>query len=736
MVRRVVALALVLLASLACLPRAFAQLPSLDTTDRLKLDVSVTAGDPFDPKNEMKSNGKLTVRRGQTVRVQVAGNFLQKGYHTYPVTKRASDQLEAQLSEWKVEPVAGIVPIWPILETEPKLVKNLLGELELEHEDDFSWSQELLVEPDAKPGPTQVPIAVRVQVCNKGGCQWDDRKLTAEFMVSDEPPVSVSDDLRTRAAVARPPIAVVKTGKDPKSAPSTGAAPDRAAGPSRGDAGAIIGPITATQQEYQEQMEALAARVVHTSSVTQTDADLLGFLLAGIFWGAVSLVTPCVFPMIPITVSFFLKQSEKEHHRPIWMASIYCLTIVVVLTLAAAFLLTLFRELSILPVTNYFLGGLFIFFALSLFGMYEIELPGFLARMTSSREGQGGVAGTIFMALTFTIISFACVAPFLGGFGGTAASERPLWHNLLGGLAFSATFAAPFFVLALFPSLLRAMPKSGSWLNSVKVVMGFLELAAAFKFLRSAELVLSGGVPTIFTFDFVLGIWIALCFLCGIYLIGVYHLPHDTPSENIGVPRMLFSAVFLALALYLLPALFKVDHAGAAQRPRGTIYAWIDSFLLPEAREGSEVPSTANLEFAVNHAIESRKETGVPKRIFIDFTGVTCTNCNLNEMHVFSKPGVQRLFEPYTVVKLYTDTVPERYYSPEIKATLAKSDRQVVDAKHVNGTFQSRVFSTRQLPLYVILEPQTDGQLLVTGVYEEGLINNESRFMEFLREGK
>src|SRR5262249_50926335 len=154
-----------------------------------------------------------------------------------------------------------------------------------------------------------------------------------------------------------------------------------------------------------------------------------------------SLVTPCVFPMIPITVSFFLKQSEKEHHRPLLTALVYSTTIVVVLTIAAVALLSAFRALITLSATQFALGGLFLFFALSLFGMYEIELPSGLARFTSSREGSG-LVGTVFMALTFTIISFACVAPFLGGFGGTAVrADLGFGKILLGGLAFSLTFA-------------------------------------------------------------------------------------------------------------------------------------------------------------------------------------------------------------------------------------------------------------------------------------------------------
>src|SRR5262249_23317799 len=158
-----------------------------------------------------------------------------------------------------------------------------------------------------------------------------------------------------------------------------------------------------------------------------------------------------------------------------------------------------------------------------------------------------------FMALTFTILSFACVAPFLGGFGGTAATGKfTLLERMLGGLAFAVTFAAPFFVLALFPSLLKKMPKSGSWLNSVKVVMGFLELAAAFKFFRLGELVMSAR-PSVFTYDLVLGIWVALALLCGLYLLGLYRLPHDSPLEHLSVPRLLFATIFLSFGFYLLP---------------------------------------------------------------------------------------------------------------------------------------------------------------------------------------
>src|SRR5206468_6146687 len=173
------------------------------------------------------------------------------------------------------------------------------------------------------------------------------------------------------------------------------------------------------------------------------------------------------------------------------------------------------------------LGTLFVGLALSLFGMFDLTLPNSLTRFTSSREGQGGVVGTIFMALTFTIVSFACVAPFLGGFGGMASSGqfRP-WELVLGAIAFSSTFAAPFFVLALFPSLIRKLPKSGGWLHTVKVVMAFVELAAAVKFFRTAELV-SFKETTLFTYDFSLGICVVLMLVCGLYLVKMVRIGSD-----------------------------------------------------------------------------------------------------------------------------------------------------------------------------------------------------------------
>ena len=598
---------------------------SAQENDRINFTAEVAPGDPFAPGHEKRAVAKpLKVQRGQTILVTILGTP-KEGFHTYPFTHRTSTQEIEQLSRIKrIEAGKGIVQLWPLRESESELhEEKTLGAFFREHHAPFTVTQELAVLADAAPGPQQVKFHLQGQVCDDKGCLPFDIDVTVSFDVTGEPPLPISADLTSRLSEKMPaPSIILRPGETEPGPKTNGAAP--MATPNNVDKRAV-GLIGASHEQYKTGMEALAKRIVNRTGVTAagSESDLLAFIMAGIFWGAISLITPCVFPMIPITVSFFLKQSEKEHHKPITMALVYSATIIIVLTLAAAFLLEVFRWLSIDPLMNYAMGALFVFFALSLFGWYDIELPSGLARFTSAHEGQGGIVGTVFMALTFTIISFACVAPFLGGFGGTAGSTaRPFWHTLLGGVAFSATFAAPFFLLALFPTLLKKMPKSGSWLNSVKVVMGFLELAAAFKFFRTAELNQSAA-PSFFTFDLVLSVWVALCFLCGLYLLNVYRLPHDTPAENVSVPRLLFSGAFLALGFYLLPALFKTSEDGAPQRPVGTIYAWVDSFLLPEARPVKDEMKSGNLEYAVAQAQEHRRRTGQVKRVFLDFTGFT-----------------------------------------------------------------------------------------------------------------
>jgi thiol:disulfide interchange protein DsbD len=437
--------------------------------------------------------------------------------------------------------------------------------------------------------------------------------------------------------------------------------------------------------------------------------------------------------MIPITVSIFLKQAHGSIRERLKLASVYSLTIITVLGVSAFALLKFMAWLSTQPATNLLLAGLFVVLALSLFGMYEIALPNVIQKRLQARQAKGGTIGTIFGALAFTVISFTCVAPFLGGFAGISAGSSaggslialPTTREIAGGLAFATAFAAPFFVLALVPGLMKALPKSGGWLDSVKVVMGFLELAAALKFLRNAEL---GLLPTTqyFTYDVVLGGWIVLSAACGLYLLGVYRLPHDEEQPNISVPRLLFALAFLGLAVYLTPGLFK-GADGKPQRPAGAVYAWVEAFLLPEPQ-----PAGANKDESwrtdLKETIEASRASGRP--IFVDFTGVTCTNCALNEHNVFPLTAVREELRNYERVKLYTDLVPPEFYQSDPGLSARKAEGAT------NRDFQETAFRDIKLPLYAVLMPRPDGKVQVVGVYEEGKINDPAKFVEFLKESQ
>jgi thiol:disulfide interchange protein DsbD len=273
------------------------------------------------------------------------------------------------------------------------------------------------------------------------------------------------------------------------------------------------------------------------------------------------------------------------------------------------------------------------------------------------------------------------------------------------------------------------LPKSGGWLDTVKAVMGFLELAAAFKFFRTAELRLLSQ-PEYFTYDFSLGAWVAIAAVAGLYLLNLFRLPHDEEKPNVGVGRMMLGLAFITLAIYLTPGLFR-GPSGQSQRPGGVVYAWVNAFLLPDPSEGGggELPWSADLKGAIEKIARAKQKGETPAKplIFVDFTGVTCQNCKLNEENVFPRPEVRELLQKYSLVEMYTDQVPDRSYAnpPPL------GDRKLEAA--YNLRFQKQMFGTEQLPLYVILEPLTTGKVRVVGVYDEGKINDVARFIEFLK---
>ncbi|MBT3479295.1 MAG: DUF255 domain-containing protein [Candidatus Marinimicrobia bacterium] len=435
------------------------------------------------------------------------------------------------------------------------------------------------------------------------------------------------------------------------------------------------------------------------------EEGFFSFILLAFSMGFLALLTPCVFPMIPITVSFFTHQGETGKGKPIANALIYTIGIIATFSILGLILaLTLgasgANQLAANPWVNIFIASLFIYFALSLFGMYEIELPQKLRQFSLNQEGRGGVMGTLFMAVTFTLTSFTCTVQFVGLLL-VAASQGQWFWPMIGMVVFSAAFALPFFFLALFPQYLAKMPKSGGWLNSVKVVMGFLELAAAFKFISNTDLVWGWGF---FSHNAVLAVWAVLMLMTGMYLLGKIQLPHDSPISSISVPRLMLSAAFLTFGLYLTSGLF-------GQRIHGIIYAYLPPVVEGESgavrTNGASMAEEFNWYRNLDDGLAEAKTTGKP--VFIDFTGYTCTNCRWMEANTFTKTEVKHRFGEMILVQLYTDGGPNY---------------------RENQQYEIDRFGTAALPYYVILSP--DDEVITTF---PGMTRDLDNFLDFLDEG-
>ena len=435
------------------------------------------------------------------------------------------------------------------------------------------------------------------------------------------------------------------------------------------------------------------------------DEGFFSFVILAFSMGLLALLTPCVFPMIPITVSFFTHQGETGEGKPINNAIIYTLGIIATFSILGFILaLTLgasgANQLAANPWVNIFIAALFIYFALSLFGMYEIELPSVLRQYSLKQEGRGGVVGTLFMAVTFTLTSFTCTVQFVGLLL-VAASQGQWFWPMIGMVVFSAAFAFPFFFLALFPQYLAKMPKSGSWLNSVKVVMGFLELAAAFKFISNTDLVWGWGF---FSHNTVLAVWAVLMLLTGIYLLGKIQLPHDSPLASISVPRLMLSTAFLTFGLYLTSGLF-------GQKIHGLIYSYLPPIVEGESgavrTNGASMAEEFNWYRNLDEGLAEARATG--KSVFIDFTGYTCTNCRWMEANIFTKTEVKHRFGEMILVQLYTDGGPNH---------------------DENQQYEIDRFGTAALPFYVILSPNDD---VITTF--PGMTRSLDDFLDFLDKG-
>ena len=436
----------------------------------------------------------------------------------------------------------------------------------------------------------------------------------------------------------------------------------------------------------------------------ETDKGFIPFIIFSLGMGFLALLTPCVFPMIPITVSFFTKLGEQQDKEsiskdwsnapinslkailypitPLKAALIYALGIIIIFTLLGLVLaLTLGASgasiIATNPWINLLIGLLFIFFAFSLFGYYELQAPQFLTKYSLKQESKSGYTGILFMSLTFTLVSFTCTAALVGTLL-VAASQGEYFWPIIGMLSFSAAFASPFFLLALFPQYLAKLPKSGGWLNSVKVIMGFLELAAAFKFISNSDLVWNWNV---FDREVVLLIWTIIIFLIALYSLGFILFPHDTKPNKISFRRKVLFSLSFIFSIYLSTGLFTNKVFAGESSILKITSGLVESYLPPPKSSSMWIE---DLDLAYIKAKESNKP------IFLDFTGYTCTNCRWMEINIFEQKEVVELFDEFILVKLYTDGREEKH----------KRYREL----EINR------FKTSALPYYVVLN-QNDEEI-------------------------
>ncbi len=549
------------------------------------------------------------------------------------------------------------------------------------------------VKPDAVAGAQKAMAKITFQVCNDTTCLPPRTK-----------PVEVDVMIAQATDSTLPsPSPSVKGSPSPSPSPSVSPSPSPIVSPSPSP---IVSPtpFTSFGTENAPPPPPETPNAGGAGGVTAAELKsrgLFGYIWFAIISGLLALLTPCVFPMVPITVSYFTKREQSSRGQAIGHALIYALGIIFTFT-GLGLLMTLIagaagiNKLAANPWLNLFLTALFVALALNLFGLFEIRMPNALVNKLDQQSRGGGVGATLLMGLVFTLTSFTCTVAFVGQVLVFATQGEWFW-SIIGMLAFSTAFAFPFFLLSVFPHWLKSLPSSGGWLNSVKVVMGFVELAAAFKFLSNVDLV--WGWNTI-SRSVILSGWIAIAIVTAIYLLGKFQLPFDTPMKSLGVVRMLMSVFFLGLAFYFLTGMFGGNLGGFEG-------------MLPPANlsvGGGNSTQTASHKWIMNYdqALVQAKATNKP--VFLNFTGVTCTNCRWMESNMFTQADVKKTLENFVTAELFTDR-----QTPE-------------DERH--SQIQEKSFGTVALPLYVVISP--DGKELSKF---PGLTRDKDEFIRFLQAG-
>ena len=548
----------------------------------------------------------------------------------------------------------------------------------------------------------------------------------AEFSVSVNASAAETPKEPAAAVVTTPKTASVTSEPAPQSAVVT------------------VPPAITTAPQRTDETEPAPAKAVVTpqsmlnEAATATDDSLWGFIVAAFLSGLVALLTPCVFPIIPATVSFFTNQQGGQ-----WKAFLYGAFIigiyVLIGTVVSRFNGPAFANfVSTHWLPNVLFFATFFVFGLSFLGLFEIILPNSLINKADAQSEKGGIVGIFFMAFTLVLVSFSCTGPIVGSLL-VASAGGEIVKPIIGMAAFSSAFAIPFTLFAAFPQWLKNLPKSGGWLNSVKVVLGFLEIALALKFLSVADQVYHWNLLDREVF---LSFWIVIFALIGFYFLGKIRLPHDSETKVVSVPRLMMAIATFAFVVYMVPGLWgaPLKSLSGYLPPKTT-----QDFDLHERSTGvaaaggtlGEVPRYANLFelphklqgfFDYQQALAYAKKVGKP--VFIDFTGHGCVNCREMEDRVWSDPAVlSRLQNDYVMLALYVDDKTELPESDWYTSTYDGKVKKSIGAQ--NADLQITKFNNNAQPHYCLVD--SEGNLLVAPKNYDRSIEN---FVAFLDAGK
>jgi thiol:disulfide interchange protein DsbD len=453
-----------------------------------------------------------------------------------------------------------------------------------------------------------------------------------------------------------------------------------------------------------------------------SNPSLWAIFLAGFVGGLLALIMPCIFPMLPLTVSYFTKKAGSRR-KAISHAGIYGLSIIVIYVALGMIITLIFgsdalNELASNGIFNFLFFALLVVFAISFFGAFEINLPSSWINKIDAQSDKGGLVGLFFMAFALALVSFSCTGPIIGTLLVQAAAMGELMGPAIGMLGFSLALAIPFTLFASFPSLLKSLPKSGGWLNSVKVTLGFVELALAFKFLSNVDLA--------YHWEFLdreifLVLWIVIFAMLGFYLLGKLKFSHDSDLPFITIPRLFLAIITLAFTIYMIPGLW-----GA---PLKAISAWLppqttqdfdlytNTLSSPEVTQDTvkkkygglfKAPHNLDAFFDYEQGLAYAKQQNKP--VLIDFTGHSCVNCRKMEAAVWSEPEVlDRLKKDYVLISLYVD---DKTDLPENEKYISKfSGKKIKTIGNKWSDFQASTFQTNSQPYYVIVN--SEGNILV-----------------------